>query len=60
MLIVYIDESGDTSLIERGGSFTYTLGCVLIDATSGRQRSRRASGSHRRRCMGAGRGLGNA
>jgi hypothetical protein len=32
VLIAYIDESGDTGLIERGGSLTYTLGCVLIDA----------------------------
>jgi Protein of unknown function (DUF3800) len=32
VLIAYIDESGDTGEVEQGGSPTYTLGCVLIDA----------------------------
>jgi Protein of unknown function (DUF3800) len=32
MLIAYIDESGNTGDPSSGGSLTYTLGCVLIDA----------------------------
>jgi hypothetical protein len=32
VLIAYVDESGDTGLIQLGGSLTYTLGCILIDA----------------------------
>ncbi len=31
---VYIDESGDTGPRDNGGSVTYTLGCVLIDAAT--------------------------
>ncbi|RLP90582.1 MULTISPECIES: DUF3800 domain-containing protein [unclassified Micromonospora] len=32
MLLAYIDESGNTGDIDKGGSLTYTLGCVLIDS----------------------------
>lgn len=32
MFIAYIDESGNTGQIEKGGTLTYTLGCVTIDA----------------------------
>jgi hypothetical protein len=32
VLLAYVDESGDTGPVERGGSLTYSLGCVLIDA----------------------------
>ena len=32
MLIAYIDESGNTGDPSRGGSLTFALGCVLIDA----------------------------
>ncbi|MFF0964000.1 DUF3800 domain-containing protein [Streptomyces sp. NPDC003703] len=29
--MAYIDESGNTGAVERGGTLTYTLGCVLIE-----------------------------
>ena len=32
MLIAYIDESGNTGDPSKGGSMTFTLGCVLVDA----------------------------
>jgi len=32
VLIAYVDESGNTGLSDRGGTLSYTLGCVLIDA----------------------------
>jgi len=32
VLLAYVDESGDTGSVSAGGSRTYTLGCVLIDA----------------------------
>lgn len=32
MLLAYIDESGNTGPVARGGSLTYSLGCVLVDA----------------------------
>lgn len=32
MLLAYIDESGNTGDIGAGGSLTYSLGCVLVDA----------------------------
>lgn len=32
MLLAYIDESGNTGDPNAGGTVTYTLGCVLIDA----------------------------
>ncbi len=32
MLIAYVDESGDTGPVAAGGSLTYTLGCVVVDA----------------------------
>lgn len=32
MLLAYIDESGNTGDVKSGGSLTFTLGCVLIDA----------------------------
>jgi Protein of unknown function (DUF3800) len=32
MLLAYVDESGNTGDISSGGSLTYTLGCVLVDA----------------------------
>jgi len=32
VLLAYIDESGNTGDVTGGGSLTYTLGCVLIDA----------------------------
>jgi Protein of unknown function (DUF3800) len=32
VLLAYVDESGDTGDVNAGGSLTYTLGCVLLDA----------------------------
>lgn len=33
MLLAYVDESGDTGDVAKGGSsLTYTLGCVIVDA----------------------------
>lgn len=32
VLLAYIDESGNTGQPANGGSLTYTLGCVLLDA----------------------------
>lgn len=32
VLLAYIDESGNTGPIPAGGSLTYALGCVLVDA----------------------------
>ncbi|GAB3889261.1 DUF3800 domain-containing protein [Terrabacter terrigena] len=32
MLLAYVDESGNTGDPAAGGSHTYTLGCVLVDA----------------------------
>lgn len=32
MLLAYVDESGNTGDASSGGSLTYALGCVLIDA----------------------------
>ncbi len=32
MLLAYIDESGNTGPVPAGGSLTYALGCVLVDA----------------------------
>ena len=32
MLLAYVDESGNTGDLSAGGSLTYTLGCILIDA----------------------------
>lgn len=34
MLVAYIDESGNTGDPAKGGSLTFTLGCVLVDADS--------------------------
>lgn len=32
MLLAYVDESGNTGTPSSGGSLTYSLGCVLVDA----------------------------
>ncbi len=32
MLLAYVDESGNTGSVAKGGTVTYSLGCVLIDA----------------------------
>jgi len=34
VLLAYIDESGNTGSPKRGGSLTYALGCVLVDAAN--------------------------
>jgi hypothetical protein len=36
VLTAYVDEPGDTGLIQLGGSPTYTIGCILIDSDQGR------------------------
>jgi hypothetical protein len=32
VLLAYVDESGNTGPVNGGGSLTYTLGCVLVEA----------------------------
>lgn len=34
MLVAYVDESGNTGPVARGGALTFTLGCVLVDVDS--------------------------